>query len=91
LSGGVPQRQRGTNWVSFLPCQILRCLPQPTAQCLPQPFHLLLSKMQPEQFAAEILGVTAAISIGFSLQKGDRVQIATELTVATGFFAGAHP
>jgi hypothetical protein len=47
--------------------------------------------MQPEQFAAEILGVTAAISIGFSLQKGDRVQIATELTVATGFFAGAHP
>ncbi|PZR91514.1 MAG: hypothetical protein DLM68_03220 [Hyphomicrobiales bacterium] len=55
------------------------------------PLHLLMSKMQSEQFAAEIFAVTAAIYIGFRLQKGNRAQIAAELAVATGFFAAAHP
>ncbi|MGB6176775.1 MAG: hypothetical protein WBF43_10680 [Methylocella sp.] len=49
------------------------------------PLHFLLSKTRSEQVAA----VIGAIYIGFSLQKGDRVQIATELTVATGLFAAA--
>jgi hypothetical protein len=50
---------------------------------------LLLSKTQSEQFAALLLAVIGAIYIGFSLQKGNRFQIVTELTVAPGFFAAA--
>ncbi|MGH6811823.1 MAG: hypothetical protein ACREDM_05570 [Methylocella sp.] len=50
------------------------------------PLHLLLSKMQPEQFAAAILAVMAAKYIGFGFQKGNRAQIAAALTVATGYF-----
>ncbi|MGH6801224.1 MAG: hypothetical protein ACRECZ_07415 [Methylocella sp.] len=53
------------------------------------PLNLLLSKTQSEQFAAVILAVMGAIYIGFSLQKGDRAQIATELAVAAGFFGAA--
>ncbi|MGH6834228.1 MAG: DUF6010 family protein [Methylocella sp.] len=53
------------------------------------PLKLLLSKTQSEQFAAVLLAVMGAIYIGFSLQKGNRAQIATELTVATGFFVAA--
>ncbi|MDQ6869094.1 MAG: hypothetical protein M3178_12110 [Pseudomonadota bacterium] len=53
------------------------------------PLHLLLSKTQSEQFAAVILAMMGAIYLGFSLQTGTRSQIATELTVATGFFAAA--
>jgi hypothetical protein len=49
--------------------------------------HLLLSKTQSEQFAAVLLAACGAIYIGFSLQKGNLAQIATELTVATGFIA----
>ena len=48
------------------------------------PLHLLLSKTQSEKFAAELIAVTSAIYVGFSLQKGNLAQIATELTVATG-------
>ncbi|HEX3496622.1 MAG TPA: hypothetical protein VHT02_05525 [Methylocella sp.] len=55
------------------------------------PFHLLMSKMQLEQFAAEILAVMAARSFGFCSQKGNRVQIAAELTSVTGFFAAGQP
>jgi hypothetical protein len=51
------------------------------------PLHLLLSKKQSEQFAAVLLAACGAIYIGFSLQKGNLAQIATELTVATGFIA----
>jgi hypothetical protein len=36
------------------------------------PLHLLLSKMQPEQFGGSFLAVMAARHIGFRLQKGDR-------------------
>jgi hypothetical protein len=53
------------------------------------PLHLLLSKTQSEQFAAVLIAVAGAIYIGFSLQKGNLAQIATELTVATGFIAAA--
>ena len=53
------------------------------------PLHLLLSKTQSEQFAAVLLAACGAIYIGFSLQKGNLAQIATELTVATGFIAAA--
>jgi hypothetical protein len=53
------------------------------------PLNLLLSRTQPEQFAAVLLAVIGAIYIGFSLQKGTRAHIATELTVAAGFIAAA--
>jgi hypothetical protein len=53
------------------------------------PLNLILSKAQSEQFAAVILAVMGAIYVGFGLQKGDRAQIATELTVATGFITAA--
>ncbi|MGB6325448.1 MAG: hypothetical protein WBG11_06630 [Methylocella sp.] len=53
------------------------------------PLHFLLSKTQSEQIAAVLAAVIGAIYIGFSLQKGDRVQIVTELTVVTEFFAAA--
>jgi hypothetical protein len=53
------------------------------------PLNLLLSQTQSEQFAAVLLAVIGAIYIGFSLQKGTRAQFATELIVATGFFAAA--
>jgi hypothetical protein len=53
------------------------------------PFLLLLTKAQSEQFAAMILAAMGAIYIGFGLQKGSRAQIATELTVGTGFFTAA--
>ncbi len=53
------------------------------------PLNLLLSKTQSEQFSAVLLAVTGAIYLGFSLQTGTRSQIATELTVALGFFGAA--
>jgi hypothetical protein len=53
------------------------------------PLNLLLSKTQPEQFAAVLLAVIGAIGIGFSLQEGNRAQIATESAVATGFVAAS--
>jgi hypothetical protein len=53
------------------------------------PFLLLLTKAQWEQFAAMILAAMGAIYIGFGLQKSNRAQIATELTVGTGFFTAA--
>jgi hypothetical protein len=53
------------------------------------PLHLLLTKTQSEQFAALLLAVIGAIYIGFSVQKGTRPQIATEVTVAAGFFVAA--
>jgi hypothetical protein len=45
------------------------------------PLHLLLTKTQSEQFAALLLAVIGAIYIGFSVQKGTRPQLATEVTV----------
>jgi hypothetical protein len=53
------------------------------------PLNLLLLKAPSEQFAAMILAVMGAMYIGFGLQKGNRTQIATEVTVATGFFTAA--
>jgi hypothetical protein len=94
LPGGAPRRRRETNWVFFPPMANFAQSPAAAGAVLAVatiPLHLLLSKMQPEQFAAVILAVMAAICIGFSLQKGNRVQIVTGLTVATGFFVAAHP
>jgi hypothetical protein len=94
LSGGVPRRRCGTNGVSFPPMSNFALSPAAIGAVLAvatTPLHLLISRMQSEQFAAEILAVTAAVYIGFRLQKGNRVQIAAELTSVTGFFAAAHP
>jgi hypothetical protein len=90
----APQRWYGTNWVSFPP--MTNSFTRSPAAAIGAllgaatiPLNLLFSQMHSEQFAAVLLAVTGAIYIGFSLQKGNRVQIATELTVATGFFAAA--
>jgi len=53
------------------------------------PLHLLLSKMQSEQFAAVLLAVIGAIYVGFGLQTGNRMQIVTEVMGALGFFSAA--
>ncbi len=90
----APQRWCGTNWVSFTP--MTNSFSRSPAAAMGAllavatiPLHLLLSKTQSEQFAAVLLAACGAIYIGFSLQKGNLAQIATELTVATGFIAAA--
>ena len=49
------------------------------------PLHLILSKPHSKQFAA----VIGAIYVGLGLQKGNRPQIATEISAAAGFIAAA--
>jgi chromate transport protein ChrA len=51
------------------------------------PLHLYLSKPHSEQFSAVLLAGVGAVCVGFGLQKGNRSQMATEILVATGFFA----
>jgi hypothetical protein len=94
LPCGAARRRCGTNQVSFPP--MTNSFARSPAAAMGAllavatiPLHLLLSKMQSEQFAAMLLATCGAIYIGFSLQKGTRAQIATELTVATGFIAAA--
>lgn len=84
----------GTSWVIFLPMtnSFLRSPAAAIGALLGAatiPLNLLFSQTQSEQFAAVILAMMGAIYLGFSLQTGTRSQIATELTVATGFFAAA--
>ena len=78
LSGGVPRRRCGANWVSFPPMSNFAQAPAADGAMLAVaiPLHLLLSKMQPEQFSTSILAVMAARYIGFRLQRGNRVQVA---------------
>jgi hypothetical protein len=94
LSYGAPRRWCGTNWVNI--GHMTNSFSRSPAAAIGAllgaatiPLNLLFSQMQSEQFAAVLLAVTGAIYIGFSLQKGNRSQIVTELTVALGFFAAA--
>jgi hypothetical protein len=60
LSGGVPRRRCGTNWVSFPPMSNFAQSPAADGAMLAVatiPLHLLLSKTQPEQFGTSTLAV----------------------------------
>ena len=72
LSGGVPRRRRGTNWVSFPPMSNFTLSPAADGAMLAVatiPLHLLLAKMQSEQFGVSIVAVMAARYIGFRLHR----------------------